>query len=124
MAAAARRSDCRGHDADPCEFGAPSGLLSGVGGRRERGRACPARGPAQAPPLPNFTTPRPIINFNNTPLREILNFIGVSTGINVTYDRQYQDRNYTMQLNGVTLEQALNQIMTVNGLAYKVLSDR
>jgi len=86
---------------------------------RERARAA-----AQVPPLLNFTTPLPIINFNNVPLRDILSFIGVSTGINVTYDRQYQDRNYTLQANGMTLEQALNQIMTVNGLSYKVLSER
>ena len=29
-----------------------------------------------------------------------------------------------MQLDGVTLEQALNQIMTMNQLSYKVLSER
>jgi type II secretory pathway component GspD/PulD (secretin) len=70
------------------------------------------------------TVSMPIIRFNNTPLRDILGFIGSSTGINVTYDRQYQDRNYTVQLDGVTLEQALNQILGVNGLSYKVLSER
>ena len=43
----------------------------------------------------------------NVPLRDILGFIGTSTGINITYDRQYQDRSYTIQLDGVTLEQAL-----------------
>src|SRR5262249_23250842 len=37
---------------------------------------------------------------------------------------QYQDRNYTVQLDGLTLEQALNQILTVNSLSYKVLSER
>jgi general secretion pathway protein D len=86
---------------------------------RERARAA-----AQPPPLFNFTTKLPLIRFNNTPLREILNFIGSSTGINVTYDRQYQDRNYTVQLDGVTLEEALNQILGVNMLSYKVLSER
>ena len=86
---------------------------------RERARASST--PA---PLLNFTTALPLIRFNNVPLRDILSFIGTSTGINVTYDRQYQDRNYTIQLDGVTLEQALNQILGVNQLSYKVLSER
>src|SRR2546429_241698 len=86
---------------------------------RERARAA-----SQPPPLFNFTTPLPLIRFNNVPLRDILSFIGQSTGINVTYDRQYQDRNYSVQLDGVTLEQALNQILGVNQLSYKVLSER
>src|SRR5689334_24323919 len=86
---------------------------------RERARAA-----SQPTPLLNFTTRLPQVRFNNTSLREILNFIGQATGVNVTFDRQYQDRNYTVQLDGVTLEQALNQILSVNSLAYKVLSER
>jgi general secretion pathway protein D len=86
---------------------------------RERARAA-----SQPAPLLNFTTPLPIIQFNNAPLRDILNFIGTSTGTNIAYDRQYQDRNYTVQLNGATFEQALNQILGINSLSYKVLSER
>jgi general secretion pathway protein D len=86
---------------------------------RERARAS-----SLPTPLLNFTTRLPQVRFNNTSLREILNFIGQATGVNVTFDRQYQDRNYTVQLDGVTLEQALNQILSVNSLAYKVLSER
>src|SRR6516164_69977 len=44
---------------------------------RERARAA-----AQPPPLYNFTTRLPQIRFNNTSLRDILNFIGQATGIN------------------------------------------
>jgi len=86
---------------------------------RERARAS-----SQPPPLYNFNTPLARINFNNSPLREILGFIASATGINVTYDRAYQDRNYTVTLDSSTLEQALNQILGVNNLAYKVLSER
>ena len=86
---------------------------------RERARAA-----SQPTPLLNFTTRLPQVRFNNTSLREILNFIGQATGVNVTFDRQYQDRNYTVQLDGVTLEQALSQILSVNSLSYKVLSER
>ena len=66
----------------------------------------------------------PEIRFNNASLRDILNFIAKATGINVTYDRDYQDRAYTVQLNGVTLEQALNQILSANQLFYKVVNER
>ena len=57
-------------------------------------------------------------------LRDILSVIGSTTGINITYDREVQDRATTVQLDGVTLEQALNQIMTMNQLSYKVVSER
>jgi type II secretory pathway component GspD/PulD (secretin) len=86
---------------------------------RERARAA-----STPPPLLNFNTPLRAIRFNNASLREILGAIGSATGVNITYDRQYQDRQYTVQFDGETLEQALNQILSVNGLAYKVLSER
>ena len=38
------------------------------------------------------------------------NFIGKASGINVTFDPQVPDSDYTVDLDGVTLEQALNQI--------------
>ena len=53
-----------------------------------------------------------------------MNFIGSSTGINVTYDRDFQDRSVTVQLEGVTLNQALQQVMLSNQIFYKVLNER
>jgi general secretion pathway protein D len=76
-------------------------------------------GPA---PLIKLNEVLPEIRFNNTSIRDILNFIANATGVNVTYDRDYQDRAYTVQLNGVTLEQALNQILSANLLFYKVIN--
>ena len=71
------------------------------------------------------TNPEPlIVNFVNTSLRDILTFIGNYTGINVTFDRDFQDRSITLKLEGVSLEQALQQIMIANGLFYKVLNER
>lgn len=64
------------------------------------------------------------IHFTNAGIRDVLNFIGASTGINVTYDRDFQDRSITVNLEGVTLEQALQQIMVANVLFYKVLNER
>ncbi len=65
-----------------------------------------------------------IVNFANTSAREVLQFIGKFTGINVIFDRDFADRPITVSLDGVTLEQALQQIMLANGFFYKVLNDR
>jgi general secretion pathway protein D len=79
-------------------------------------------------------TPEPLLNpasrepidvvFNNASLRDILNSMGMSAGINVTYERDYPDRSYSIQLRGVTFEQALNQILAANQLFYKVINER
>src|SRR5579871_5320864 len=86
---------------------------------RERARAA-----SQPPALLNFTQVLPLIRFNNTSLKDVLAFIANATGINVTYDREVADRAITIQLDQATLEQALNQIMTMNGLSYKVINER
>ena len=54
----------------------------------------------------------------------MLNFIGSATGISISYDRDVTDRPTTIQLDGVTLEQALNQIMTISQLSYKIQTER
>jgi general secretion pathway protein D len=80
---------------------------------------------ASAPPILNPASREPLrITFNNASLRDILNTIGNSHGINITYDREVVDRPTSVQLDGVTLEQALSQLMTMNSLSYKVISDR
>ena len=83
-----------------------------------------ARRASQEPTL-NPTSRDPLnLRFANTSLRDLLNFIGSATGINVTYDRDFQDRSVTVQLEGVTLEQALQQVMLSNQIFYKVLNER
>jgi general secretion pathway protein D len=86
---------------------------------RERARAAstePALNPASREPL--------VINFVNTNFKDILTFVGNYAGINVSYDREVVDRPSTVQLSGVTLEQALTQIMTMNQLSYKVVNEK
>src|SRR5215510_12171834 len=81
---------------------------------RARARAAPAEpvlNPASREPL-NMT-------FNNVSIRDILNSIASASGFSVSFDREFQDRAATVNLQGVTLEQGLNQIMTMNGLSYK-----
>ena len=60
-----------------------------------------ARGPRRPPPMLNPASREPlIVRFNAASLRDILNSIGNATGINVTYDRDVQDRAVTVQLDG------------------------
>ena len=76
-------------------------------------------------PLLNPTAPLPVVSFGpNASVRDILNFIGTATGINVTYDQAYQDKAYTVRLEDVSLEQALQQIMAANQLFYKILNPK
>ena len=66
------------------------------------------RASATVEPMLSPSNPEPlIINFVNTSLRDILTFVGNYTGINVTFDRDFQDRTITLKLEGVSLEQAL-----------------
>jgi type II secretory pathway component GspD/PulD (secretin) len=79
----------------------------------------------QQRPLLDPSSRDPIkVTFNNASLRDILRTIGDMTGINVTFDQQFQDRAYTVTLDGVTLEQSLQQIMAANQKFYKVVDPR
>jgi general secretion pathway protein D len=83
-----------------------------------------ARGQGQILLDPTSKTPIPRINFTNASLRDVLDFLGTTSGINITYDRTFQDVPYTVTLEDVTFEEALHQIMTANNLFYKVLNPR
>jgi general secretion pathway protein D len=79
-----------------------------------RTQSTPVLNPADRTPLK--------FSFNNASLRDILNFIGSQAGINIQYDQTYGDKPYSVTLDGVPLEQALQQILSVNGFFYKVLN--
>jgi general secretion pathway protein D len=85
---------------------------------RERARAASAE-----PVLIGVNTRFPL-RFNNTSFKDALNFIAAQVGINVTFDREVVDRPMTIQLDDVTVEQALTQIMTMNQLSYKIINER
>jgi type II secretory pathway component GspD/PulD (secretin) len=94
---------------------------------RPRPSAAQLRQAARAgapPPLFNFNSVVQPIRFQQASLRDIFNFVGEATGINVTYDSTFQDRVYTVNLVEVTLEQALQQIVSANGLFYKVMNPK
>jgi type II secretory pathway component GspD/PulD (secretin) len=77
------------------------------------------------PPLLNPASREPInLRFTQVSTQDILNFIGNAAGINVTYEKDFRPVPFSIQLEGVTLEEALNQIMTANQLWYKVINER
>src|SRR5262245_59694641 len=85
-----------------------------------------ARG-VNAPPLLNPASREPLrINFGaSSSLRDIINFIGTTTGININYDAQFVDKPYgPVNLDGVTIEEALNQVLSANQYYYKVTSPK
>ena len=86
---------------------------------RERARA------QSAEPLLNPASREPLrLSFRNANIRDIIDALGSTSGINITYDPQVPQTAASVQLDGVTLEQALQQIMSVNQLSYKVTSER
>ena len=77
----------------------------------------PALNPASREPV--------VLKFQNRQVKEILDFLGTSTGINVAYDKDFRPTDpITVNIDGVTLEEALQQVLTVNGAYYKVLNPR
>ncbi len=83
-----------------------------------------ARQGAAPAPLANLNTVVDPIRFNQASLREILTTIGQFTGINVTFESTFSDRSYSVQLENVTLGEALQQIMSANQLFYKVVNQK
>ena len=60
------------------------GLCRAYGARARQATQEPILNPASREPLR--------FRFTNASLRDILNFLGNSTGINIVYDREFQDR--------------------------------
>ena len=83
-----------------------------------------ARQGATPPPLATLNTVVETIRFNQASLRDILNYIGQATGTNVTYESTFQDRMYAVQLEDVTLADALQQVLSANQLFYKVINPK
>ena len=83
-----------------------------------------ARDSTAPPPLFNLNSIVEPLRFNQVQLRDILNSIGQTTGINITYESTFSDRAYSVQLENVTLAEALQQILSANQLFYKVVNQR
>ena len=83
-----------------------------------------AREATQTPLLDPSSDELLSLQFGQAQLRDTLGAIGGMTGINVTFDQAFQDRVYSVRLDGVTVEEALDQILTATQNFYKVLNPR
>lgn len=101
---------------DRIEAARPRPAIEGLRAKARQQMAEPTLNPASRELLD--------IKFVNQELTDILNFVGTVSGINITYDNAYASKRYTVELKGVTLEQALQQILTANTLFFKVLNER
>lgn len=83
-----------------------------------------ARASAARVPVP-VLSPRsqaPIsLKFADQSLQKILESLGKLAGVNVIFDGDYRDKRWSVDLTGVTFEEALNQITFTNRLFYKVV---
>lgn len=99
------------------EAARPKSRLDTLRERAQRVRPEPTLNPASREPLD--------VRFVQASVRDILTFIGDASGINVTFTSDYRDPvGYTVSLEGVTLEEALHQVLSANQLFYKVLNPR
>ncbi len=64
------------------------------------------------------------LKFNQSNLRDILNTIGEAADVNVTFERDFQERTYSVQLEKGTLADALQQILSSTGNFFKVINQR
>ena len=57
-----------------------------------------------------------------TSLRDVLEALAKLAGVNILFDESYRDREVSVELKGASFEQALELLLTTNGLFYKVVS--
>ena len=86
--------------------------------------AMKSRAQAQRLPIP-VLSPRstaPIhMNFADQSLQTIFEALGKVAGVNVLFDADYRDKKAKVQLQGVTFQEALDQITFAHRLFYKVI---
>jgi len=86
--------------------------------------AMKARADAVRVPVPVLSPRSPVpitLKFTEQPLQKILESLGKLAGVNVIFDQDFVDKRRSVDLSGVTFEEALNQITFVNRLFYKVV---
>jgi len=113
---AARVVDLDRKIAEQIEAGRPRPKIDVMRERARRLTPEPTLNPASREPLD--------LHFTGS-VRDLLKFIADATGINITFTGDYRDPpQYSIQISGVTLEQALQQVLSANALFYKVLNER
>ncbi|HKZ33029.1 MAG TPA: hypothetical protein VJ648_11810, partial [Vicinamibacteria bacterium] len=95
--------------------------------QRERAEFEQTKARAQAAarvPLPVLSPRSPVpitMRFEDGSLQKILESLGRIAGVNVLFDEGFRDKKATVNLSGITFQEALDRITFVNRLFYKVL---
>src|SRR5262249_993180 len=86
--------------------------------------AMKARAQAQRVPVPVLSPRSPVpitLKFQDSSLEKIFDSLAKIAGVNILFDEGFRDKKVTINLTGVTFQEALDQITFVNRLFYKVL---
>ena len=70
---------------------------------------------------PEAETTIPSLRFHDDSLKHILDALGQLAGINVVYDSDFRDQEFSVSLDNIKFKDALEQIMVANHLYYKPL---
>ncbi len=94
--------------------------------RRERDQydEIKARAEAVRVPLPVLSPRSPVpitLKFQDASLEKIFDSLGRIAGVNILFDEGFRDKKSSVNLTGVTFEEALEQLTFVNRLFYTVL---
>ena len=75
------------------------------------------------PPLLDPTSDGPLmLRFNDVGLREIVAALGALGGISVMYDEEFPDHPYSADWSSVTFDEALGQLLALNGAFYAAVN--
>jgi general secretion pathway protein D len=117
--ASARAADLEKVLRDRAEAARPRPAIEAMKEKAKQTAAEPMLNPASRQPL--------VFKFAaGISVKQILDFLAQASGINVMFESAYQEvtTKSAIDLDGVTLEQALNLVLTSNTLFYKVLNAR
>jgi type II secretory pathway component GspD/PulD (secretin) len=92
--------------------------------RRDEYDAMKARAEAARVPVPVLSPRSPVpitMKFQDASLQKIFDSLARIVGVNILFDEGFRDKKYSVNLTGVTFEEALEQLTFVNRLFYKVL---
>ena len=81
-----------------------------------------ARQETQPPLLDPASDELLVLEFADAGLRDVLDFLGDASGINVTYDEDFEDEPASLNLVDVTFEEALVHLLSSYGAFYKVVN--
>jgi general secretion pathway protein D len=75
-------------------------------------------------PVLSPRSPVPIsLKFQDASLQKIFDSLARIAGVNILFDEGFRDKKYSINVTGVTFEEALDQLTFVNRLFYKVIDE-